>query len=89
LKPKTTKFEIIVTRRAEKILQRLPQNLVRRLDRAIKALGDNPRPTGYIKLVGEDDLYRIRVGDWRIIYSIEDKKLIVVVVEIGPRGSVY
>jgi mRNA interferase RelE/StbE len=87
--PKTTKYEIIFTRRAEKVFQRLPADLTRRLDRAIRALGDNPRPSGYRKLVGEENLYRIRVGDWRIVYSIEDSKLIIVVVEVGPLGSVY
>ncbi len=86
---KKTKYEIIFTRRAEKVLHRLPQDLARRLDRAILALGNNPRPSGYRKLAGEDDLYRIRIGDWRIVYAIEDDNLIVVVVEVGPRSSIY
>jgi mRNA interferase RelE/StbE len=56
---------------------------------AIRSLADDPRPPGCKRLSGHDALYRIRVGDWRIIYAIEDDKLIVLIVEIGPRGRVY
>lgn len=87
--PKKRQYEVIFTRRAERVFRRLPPELVRRLDRAILALGDNPRPPGHRKLAGQDDLYRIRVGDWRVIYSIEDDRLIVLVIEIGPRDSIY
>ena len=48
-----------------------------------------PRPIGSVKLEGEENLWRIRVGDYRIVYTIEDKKLIVLVVRIAHRKDVY
>ena len=55
----------------------------------MKTLQYNPRPPGVKKLAGENDLYRIREGDYRIIYTIEDKELIVLVVKIGDRKEIY
>ena len=55
---------------------------------AIAELADNPRPHGYKKLKGED-AYRIRVGDYRIIYEIEDNIILVTVVSVGHRKDVY
>ncbi|NJL55255.1 type II toxin-antitoxin system RelE/ParE family toxin [bacterium] len=57
---------------------------------AIELLADQPRPQGCKKLKGEVDLYRIRVaGDYRVVYTIEDQKLVVTVVKIGHRREVY
>ena len=81
-------WQVIVSRKAERSLRRLPKNLLQRLGQAIDGLAINPRPTGHKKLVGSD-FYRIRVGDWRIIYTIEDDQLIVLIVTISPRGSAY
>jgi len=81
-------WQVITTRKAERRIRRLPKDLIKRLRKAIDALGDNPRPPGYKKLVGMD-LYRIRVGNWRVIYTIEDDQLIVLVVTVAPRGSAY
>jgi mRNA interferase RelE/StbE len=52
-------------------------------------LEHDPRPHDSIRLSGFADLYRVRVGDWRISYSVEDDKLVVLVVEISSRGSAY
>ncbi len=82
-------WQVIITRKAERTLKRLPQDVVRRLSAAIDALADDPRHAGSQKLVGFDDLYRIRVGDWRIIYTIEDDKLLVLVLTVAPRGQAY
>ena len=81
-------YTVQVARPAEKLLRRLPQDLLRRLQKAIDALGENPRPAGAVKLTGYD-LYRVRVGDWRIVYAIHDDVLIVVVIEVAPRGGAY
>jgi len=81
-------WQVIVTRKAERRMRRLPRNLIKRLQKAIDSLGDDPRPPGYKKLIGEE-LYRIRVGNWRVIYAIEDDQLIVLVVTVAPRGSAY
>jgi mRNA interferase RelE/StbE len=82
------KYEIIFERDVHRIYKRLPKDLILRLDRAISALADDPRPAGCKRLVGLD-LYRIRVGDWRVTYAVEDDKLVVLVVEVAPRGGAY
>ena len=60
-----------------------------RLGRRIDSLVENPRPQGIKKLAGEEDLYRLRVGDYRVIYQIQEKRLIVLVVGVGHRADVY
>lgn len=55
----------------------------------IDALATNPRPHGVEKLKGEEKLYRIRVGDYRVIYEIQDKEVVITVVKIGHRREVY
>ncbi len=74
---------------AQKALERLPKNVVIRLDKAINSLALDQRPRGYKKLAGTDNDYRIRVGDYRIIYSIEDDRLVVLVVDVGHRKNIY
>ena len=59
-----------------------------RIVRAAEALAQDPRPPGSKKLVGEDR-WRIRVGDWRIVYHVEDTRLVVLVVRVGHCGDVY
>lgn len=83
------RWQVVVHRRAERALRRLPRNLLERIRRAIAQLASNPRPPGCTRLAGTEHLYRIRVGDWRIVYAIEDEQLIVLIVDVGPRGSVY
>ncbi|OQA43738.1 MAG: Plasmid stabilization system protein [Chloroflexi bacterium ADurb.Bin325] len=82
------RWTVILERQPERLLRRLPRDLLQRLDAAILALGENPRPPGCKRLRGHD-LYRVRVGDWRITYAIEDDRLIVLVVEVAPRGGAY
>ena len=82
-------WEILLHRRVEKVLRRLPKNIVSRIDRAIQSLGTNPRPTDCKKLAGHENLYRVRVGDWRISYTVEDDRLIVLVLEVAQRGGAY
>ena len=53
------------------------------------ALSENPRPSGHKKLSGPDAFYRIRVGDYRIVYEIHDSKLVILVITIEHRGKVY
>ncbi len=60
-----------------------------RIMRKIATLADHPRPRGVEKLAGFDNHYRIRQGNYRIIYRIEDRQLIVVVVRVGHRREVY
>lgn len=83
-------YRVEIKKVVVKAIARLPRNLQERLSQAMKQLAKNPRPHGYIQLKGQQgEFYRIRVGDWRIIYTIEDDILLVVVIQVGPRGDVY
>jgi mRNA interferase RelE/StbE len=82
-------YQIIIHRKAEKILKRLDGDLRERVRTAIRELANEPRPIGVKKLAGYENFFRIRVGDWRIIYAIENEKLIVLVLEISTRGGAY
>ena len=74
---------------ARRQLSKLPRDIQPRVSAAIDALVGDPRPHGFRKLQGRGNQYRIRVGDYRIIYEIKDDVLIVLVVEVGPRDSIY
>ena len=67
----------------------LPKDVVRRVDACILALGDEPRPPRTKKLKGEAGLWRVRVGDYRVVYRIEDERLVVVVIRVAHRREVY
>lgn len=82
-------YEIIVTKSAEKALLKIPKNYCAKIIETIDHLAHDPRPFGYIKLKGADDLYRIRVGTYRIIYSIDDNILTIKVIKIGHRRDIY
>jgi mRNA interferase RelE/StbE len=82
-------YRIELDRVVHRTLRRLPKDIVGRLQLAIDALAENPRPVGYKRLQTTQELYRIRVSDWRIIYRIHDDILVVVVVRVGARGDVY
>jgi mRNA interferase RelE/StbE len=82
-------WQIILARQPQKILRKLPKELIQRFEVQFKALAKNPRPAGCKKLSGFDNLYRVRVGDWRISYAIEDERLVILVLEIAPRGDAY
>lgn len=83
------RYRIQVERQAERMLRRLPKDLLERLRAAIRGLATQPRPDGCKKLAGYANLYRVRVGDWRIVYAIEDDALLVLILDISPRGGAY
>ncbi|HKS16643.1 MAG TPA: type II toxin-antitoxin system RelE/ParE family toxin [Planctomycetota bacterium] len=74
---------------ARRALKRLDVPIQRKIGAAIDGLAVNPRPSGVKKLATPEDLWRIRVGDYRVIYQIFDKVLVVVIVTVGHRGNVY
>ena len=82
-------YSVVFKRSAMRQLKRLPQNIQRRIADAVDRLADNPRPHGYIQMETDDILYRIRVGDYRIVYEIIDNQLVVLVIRIGHRREVY
>lgn len=81
-------YRVVISNNAERQLQRIQQPTLRRLKAAILALADEPRPNGTKALQGED-AYRVRVGDYRIVYVIEDTVLTVTVVRVAHRREVY
>lgn len=82
-------YQIEFAPSAAKELANLPRNAQQRIAVKIEALGHAPRPPGCKKLSGEKDLYRIRVGAYRVIYAIHDQRLIVLVLDIGDRKDIY
>ena len=83
------RYNIDIKRSAKKSLAKIPQPHRRKIANRIDRLADEPRPTDAKKLTADAALYRVRVGDYRIIYQIEDDALLVLVVRIGTRGDVY
>ena len=84
-----SKYKVVIAKSAEKELARLPVAVIVRIREKVSLLADDPRPDGCKKLKGHKDLYRIRVGDYRIIYSVNDGVLTVTVVAIGDRKDIY
>jgi len=82
-------YRIEVKPQAEKALAKIPNPYRRRIANAIDGLASSPRPSGCVKLVGAQGAYRIRIGDYRIVYEIVDKVLIVYIVRIAHRKDVY
>jgi mRNA interferase RelE/StbE len=87
--PASRRYRVELTARAVGTLGTLPRKDQERIARRIDALAADPRPSGCRKLEGADDLFRIRSGDYRIVYQVRDDALIVVVVRIGNRRDVY
>jgi len=82
-------YEIEITRTAEKRLKQIPREDQERVVRAIIALAIEPFPRGSRKLSGYEDVHRIRVGRYRVIYSVSGQKLIIIILKIGHRRDVY
>ncbi len=82
------KYELVVRPSVSKDTKDIPSSDLIKLLQKMRALCDDPRPPGSIKLSGME-YYRVRQGDYRIIYEIEDNRLIVVVVKVGHRRAIY
>ncbi|MEM1394977.1 MAG: type II toxin-antitoxin system RelE/ParE family toxin [Cyanobacteria bacterium P01_H01_bin.150] len=81
-------YQVEFTKGALKQLKKLPKDIKERIDTKIQELAIEPRPNG-VKKLQDDDLYRIRVGDYRIVYQIDDNVLLVTVVKVKHRREVY
>ena len=83
-------YKIVYVSTAEKELAKLPENDFLKVQRAINSLSENPFPPGHIKLEGtKEKLYRIRKGNYRVIYSVEKNIITVTILKIGHRKDVY
>lgn len=84
------KYAVLLEKSAARFLLRLRDAKLKScLDEAIESLAGDPRPSGCRKLAGTSDRYRVRVGDYRIVYRIDDGKVTVLVLVIGHRREVY
>ena len=83
------KYTIRLSRPAQKTLDALESDTFERVISALRELEENPRPHGVVKMAGSEGHWRIRVGDWRIVYTIFDCELVVLVVKLGHRREVY
>lgn len=82
-------YKVVVSKSASKELQDLPSLAVGRIIEALRKLQTEPRPPGSKKLRGTSDLWRVRVGDYRIVYAIEDTIRVVDIRKIGHRKDIY
>lgn len=83
-------YRVVTTKRFDKTLAKLPENWQRRIVAKIKAVAASPyAANNNLTSLKGGDAYRLRVGDWRIIYELKDDQLVMLVLEVGPRGGIY
>ena len=81
-------FHVELTPAARRDIAKLPRDLLRRIDAHILALANDPYPAGAKKLHGSE-FFRVRVGDYRILYAVEHHRLVILIVRVGHRRDIY
>jgi mRNA interferase RelE/StbE len=82
-------YKITFSKDADKTLRRMPRNTALNIAKKIKQLAKNPSKMQNIKKLTGHPGYRLRVGNWRVVYTVTDNELLIHVVKIKPRGEVY
>lgn len=82
-------YNITFKRSTVKELKKIPQNEQIKILKAINSLSENPHPNGHKKLIGGDIAFRIRIGNYRVIYNVYENELVIEVIRIGHRKNVY
>ena len=82
-------YSIIFKKAAEKQLDKIPTKFYLKIKQEILSLSDNPFPFGYKKLVDTDNEYRIRIGVYRVVYTVDTDVLIIEIIKIGHRKDIY
>ncbi len=82
-------YEVLLERRAEKDLKRLTRDVFERVVSRLRSLSEDPKPSGSRKITGSKNDWRVRVGEYRIIYEIDDRKKAIRVMRIRHRKEVY
>ncbi len=82
-------YQVEITPAAQRQIKKLSPDVQQRIIERLEALAVEPRPPRVVKLEGEESLYRVRVGNYRIVYKIEDDILLILVAKIGHRRDVY
>jgi mRNA interferase RelE/StbE len=83
------RYRVFFKRSANRALKRLPIAVQQRIVAEVDLLAQTPRPPGVVKLSGAENLWRIRIGDHRVVYEIHDDRLIVLVLRVAHRKGVY
>jgi mRNA interferase RelE/StbE len=83
-------YGVVTTKSFDKALAKLPVNWQKRIVKKIREVAANPyAPNNNLTKLQGREAYRLRVGDWRVIYELQDSRLVMLVVEVGPRGGIY
>lgn len=82
-------YQVLIERKAEKDLEILPAKIFQKVSAKIQQLANNPRPQGSQKLRNSDDNYRIRIGDYRVLYEIDGQDKVVKIFRVKIRGQAY
>ena len=82
-------YRLTIKPSAAKVIRKLDRSTQRRVIRLLELLAQEPRPRGVVKLEGDENLWRVRIGDYRVIYEIHDDRLVVLVLRVGHRRGVY
>lgn len=82
-------YQVIVKPSAAKAIRKLDRVTQRRIIRLLDYLAKHPRPEGVVKMQGEERMWRLRIGDHRLIYEVHDDRLVVLVLRVGHRRDVY
>lgn len=82
-------YQVEITPAAKRQIKKLVEPVQLAIIERLEQLAENPRPSGALKMQGAESLYRIRVGDYRIIYEIQDRALLIAIVKVGHRSDVY
>ena len=83
-------YTVFTTKSFDKSIARLPRNWQKRIVAKIKEVAMDPHvPNNNLTRLQGRDAYRLRVGDWRVIYELHDDRLVMLILEVGPRGGIY
>ena len=82
-------YKIVFSKNADKALRRMPRNTALIIAGKVKQLASNPHKMQNVKKLTKDPGYRLRVGDWRVIYTVRENELLIHVINIKTRGEVY
>lgn len=83
-------WKVLISHEADKTLRRMPKNTAQLIIDKLEKLTANPyAPNANVKRLQNSTSYRLRVGDWRVLYDLYDNVLVIEVIKIGPRGGFY
>jgi mRNA interferase RelE/StbE len=82
-------YAVVISKSVQKQIDNLPSDIIERVIEKIQSLASEPRPDGVVKLKGSDNEYRIRIGDYRVRYEIDDDSQLVQILQCKHRKDVY